>query len=339
MDSGSIIFTNKTQHSPKALSKHQPQSSIQVGLSACLAGQEVRYNGGHSQSKLCLNLLNKHFTFKTFCPEMAAGFGTPRPTMHLSGDPESPTLTYSNDDSLDLTEQLTLGFKDKLAEFKDLDGYILMRNSPSCGLERVKVYQANGHPHQKRAQGLFASALKKKYPLMPVEEEGRLHDSKLFENFVLRVYAYHNFRCKVLATPAMRNLVEFHSNYKYILMAHHQLTYKKLGRMLGQAQKNANDSLINLYFQSFMTALSKPANKKNHTNTLLHILGYLKNSVPSRARQNITDVIDRYRQGQLPLITPLTLLKHYLDQHGSDYIRNQRYLAPYPDSLGLANHL
>ncbi len=314
-------------------------SKINIGLSACLAGHEVRYNGGHTQSRLCLDILSQHFTYKTFCPEVAAGFSTPRPTMRLTGNPNKPKLSFTTDDPVDLTNQLTDGFKDKLAQFESLDGYILMKNSPSCGLSRIKVYQENGYPHETKVSGLFANALQKQYPLMPIEEEGRLHDAKLFENFVLRVYAYHHFRTDVLATPSMGNLIGFHSRYKYVLMAHDQNAYKSLGQLLGKAKKPDMTVLVNRYFERFMLALSKPASKKNHTNTLLHILGYLRKSIPSQARQNIADVIIKYNQGVLPLITPLTLLKHYLDQYGSAYIRNQRYLAPYPESLGLANQL
>ncbi len=320
---------------PEATSK----AAINVGLSACLAGHEVRYNGGHTQSKLCLNHLSKHFSFKTFCPEVSAGFSTPRPAMRLIGDPDNPTLTYSNDDNSDLTAQLIAGFEDKLAGFSDFDGYILMRNSPSCGLERIKVYQDSGYPHDQRTSGLFAKALKERYPFMPIEEEGRLHDARLYENFVLRVYAYHNFRNEVLTEPSAHKLIQFHSSYKYLLMAHHQASYKSLGKMLAQTKNVPLDSLLSDYFNQFIAALSKPATKKNHTNTLMHISGYLKESVPSQARQDIAEVIKKYNEGIVPLITPLTLLKHYLQQYGSDYIRAQRYLEPYPESLGLANNL
>lgn len=341
MKSQSIIATDQPASNTSETNRSQAPTAekINIGLSACLAGHEVRYNGGHTQSRLCLDVLSEHFNYKTFCPEVAAGFSTPRPTMRLTGDPAKPKLSFTNDDSVDLTDQLTGGFKDKLSQFEELDGYILMRNSPSCGLERIKVYQENGYPHETRVQGLFASALQKQYPLMPIEEEGRLHDAKLFENFVLRVYAYHHFRTEVLAAPRMGNLIAFHSSYKYVLMAHSQRAYKKLGRLLGSGKKQDINNLVARYFQLFMEALSKPASKKNHTNTLLHILGYLRKSVPPKARQNIADVIIKYNQGVLPLITPLTLLKHYLDQYGSTYIRSQRYLNPYPDSLGLANQV
>lgn len=315
------------------------EDKISVGLSACLAGHTVRYNGGHSQSKLCLNKLSEHFHYNTFCPEVSAGFGTPRPTMRLVGNPENPTLTFSDNDKLDITKQLQDGYSSYLPTLGHLDGYILMKNSPSCGLERIKVYQENGYPHEQRVRGLFADQLIKQFPSLPVEEEGRLNDPRLCENFILRVYAHHNFRKEVLNKPTLHNLIAFHSSYKYTLMAHNQNQYKKLGRMLAKANKQSVNELIADYFEQFMLSLSKPANAKNHSNTLLHILGYLKKSVSSAARQNIVDIIDQYRLGQLPLITPLTLLKHYVEQTGSDYIRAQRYLQPYPSNLGLANRL
>ncbi|WP_339671951.1 DUF523 and DUF1722 domain-containing protein [Dasania marina] len=313
--------------------------AIPVGLSACLAGQPVRYNGGHSQSRLCLDTLSQHFDFKTFCPEVAAGFGTPRPTMRLTGDPANPRLQLSNDDQQDFTEQLQQGFSEQLAQFEHLDGYILMKNSPSCGLKRIKIYQANGYPHTERGQGLFTAALIERYPLLPVEEEGRLQDPHLRENFILRVYAHHNFRADVSLAPSHHTLLQFHSSYKYVLMAHNQPLYRELGRMLANAKQSDLSPLMAQYFSLFMQALSEPATVKNHCNTLLHILGYLKKSVPSEARQHIAAVIHKYRVGQLPLVTPMTLLKHYIEQFGSDYIKGQRYFEPYPETLCLSNNI
>lgn len=325
--------TIATDNNPDSTIINNDYSQIQVGLSACLAGHQVRYNGGHTQSRLCLDVLSEHFTFKTFCPEVAAGFGTPRPTMRLIGDPESPKLVFSTDETTDLTAQLVDGFEDKLPELGNLDGYILMKNSPSCGLERVKVYQPNGHPHQVRTAGLFAQALKEKYPLMPIEEEGRMHDEQIFDNFIQRVYAYSNFRREVLSQPSIKELLAFHSSYKYLLMAHDQKAYRSLGLLLATSKNVPFNELIDIYFKAFMEALAKPANRSNHTNTLLHILGYLKTSVPSAARQNIVDVIYKYKKGLTPLETPMALLTHYLSQYGSSYINSQRYLNPYPENI------
>lgn len=314
---------------------------VKVGLSSCLAGQEVRYNGGHKQSRLCLDSLSQHFMFETFCPEAAAGFGIPRPSMRLIGDPENPVLTYTKDQQTqpDLTEQLNEGFRERVDTASDLDGYIFIKNSPSCGLERVKVYQPNGHPHRTPGRGLFAEAMRQRYPLLPMEEEGRLHDAYLRENFILRVFAHYNFRHEVLAHPSAHNVLQFHSRYKYVLMAHSQTAYKSLGRLLSDAGEQNLDELLETYFEQFMLALSKPATRKNHTNTMLHILGYLKRDVASEARKSIVDTIEQYREGIVPLVTPLTLLSHYIDQTGSDYIRAQRYLKPYPEVLGLRNQI
>jgi uncharacterized protein YbgA (DUF1722 family)/uncharacterized protein YbbK (DUF523 family) len=330
-------------NNPNTIASDKPDNSlsqhtINVGISACLTGNEVRYNGGHTQSRLCLDLLSQCFTFTNFCPEVAAGFGIPRPTMRLTGDPDSPRLVFSNDDSNDLTGQLVKGFEKELPKMSHLDGYILMKNSPSCGLERIKVYQANGHPHQKRTAGVFAKALKKQYPLMPIEEEGRLHDSNLFDNFLLRVYAYSNFRKDVLEQPSLHHLMLFHSSYKYLLMAHNQDKCRALGRLLGSHKNDALEALIHSYFSGFIEALSKPASRKNHTNALFHILGYLKDKLPPMATEHIVTVIHNYNNGLTPLTTPLTLLKHHLMQHGCDYIKEQRYLEPYPEKISPMVH-
>ena len=325
-----------------ALEQTDNSPVIKVGMSSCLAGAEVRYNGGHCQSRLCLDELSQHFEFETFCPEMAAGFGTPRPTMRLVGDPNKPTLTYTLDtkrEQIDLTDQLIAGFKDKLPAFADLDGYILMKNSPSCGMERIKVYQENGYPHEQRGKGIFVQALQHAYPFLPMEEEGRLHDDKLYENFVLRVYAHHNFRHEVLSNPSVHKLIQFHSSYKYVLMAHNPQLYKALGQRLANISKQDLAAELVDYQASLMEALGQSASRENHTNTLMHILGYLKKSVSSEARQDIHEVIMQYHRGEISLNTPLTLLKHYIKQDGSDYIRAQRYLQPYPQRLGLANKI
>jgi len=328
MNKPTIIARDSSQDTSSCLSP-----SINVGLSACLAGEKVRYNAGHTQSRLCLNTLSRYFNFKTFCPEVAAGFGTPRPTMRLIGDPTSPQLVFSDNSDTDLTNQLVDGFKDRLAEFSELDGYILMKNSPSCGLERVKVYQENGYPHPDSGAGIFAHALKQAYPNMPIEEEGRLHDNKIYENFIARVYAHHNFRREVLDQPSIHNLTQFHSSYKYLLMSHDQNQCREIGRFIAKNNHWPIEQLISEYFALFMQAMSKHANKNNHANALMHMLGYLKRSVPSAARQNIVTVIEKYQAGITPLSTPLTLLSHYLQQHGSTYINNQRYLEPYPEDI------
>ena len=313
---------------------------LMVGISACLLGQTVRYNGGHSRSQLCLKKLSKYFSYRSFCPEMAAGFGVPRSTLRLAGDVEAPRLVFSDNQHKDVTKQLSDAIKPVIDTLGDLDGYILMKNSPSCGMERIKVYQDNGYPHARRTQGLFTAALRQQYPNMPIEEEGRLNDAHLRENFILRVFAHNHFRNQVDRQLTLGALMNFHRDYKYVLMAHNQSEYKALGRLLAETapHQNLND-LRNQYLQRFMEAISKSASRSNHCNVLLHILGYLKHSVDGVVRRDIVKIIDRYRRGEVNLATPLTLIKHYIQQFGSDYVRAQRYLQPYPAALGLSNQL
>ncbi len=317
----------------------QDQDAIVVGISACLLGHEVRYNGGHSRSRQCQGELAEHFSFRSFCPEMAAGFGVPRPTLRLAGDPSQPRMVFSDDQQTDVTEQFNAAITPVLETLTELDGYILMKNSPSCGLERIKVYRDNGHTHTERTQGLFTAALRDRYPELPVEEEGRLNDARLRENFILRVFAHHHFRTTVDNSPSLGRLMAFHRDYKYVLMAHNQTEYRELGRLLARAANRDVASLRNEYHRRFMQAISKPASRRNHCNVLLHILGYLKRSVESSARQGIVEVIERYSRGEVNLATPLTLIDHYVKQYGSDYVRAQRYLQPYPATLGLSNQL
>ncbi|MGS2722563.1 DUF523 and DUF1722 domain-containing protein [Porticoccus sp. GXU_MW_L64] len=311
---------------------------IFVGVSACLVGQPVRYNGGHSQSKLCLQTLNQYFEFRPFCPEVAAGFGTPRPTMRLVGEPENPQLQLS-EGSENLAPQLIAGFQNQLPNMAQMDGYILMKNSPSCGLERIKVYRENGHPNEQKSPGLFTKAVLEQWPLLPMEEEGRLNDPQLRENFILRVYTHSDFRHQVRAQPSYHNLLQFHSRYKYLVMAHSYSAYRDIGRMLANGHSQPLQQVIDDYATRLFAAIDKPARRKGHANTLLHMLGYLKDSVPGPLRQDIVDVVNSYRSGQVPLIAPVTLLRHHLEQYGSDYIRSQRYLQPYPDKLALRNQV
>ncbi|WP_421870158.1 YbgA family protein [Motiliproteus sp.] len=313
--------------------------AISVGISSCLLGNEVRYNGGHSHSKLCTRLLAEHFNFRSFCPEVATGLGVPRPTLRLVGDPNAPRLVFSNDQQQEVTERFQQAVTPVMDSLAQLDGYILMKNSPSCGLERVKVYQANGHPHPQRSMGLFTQTLKARYPDLPVEEEGRLNDDRLRENFILRVYAHHHFRVLVDGNLSLGRLMAFHRDYKYVLMAHSQTEYRSLGRLLAEAEPGQIATLRDQYHQRFMQAIAKPASRRNHCNVLLHIFGYLKRSVQQQARRQILTLIERYRDGEVNLATPLAMLEHYVNLHGSDYIRGQRYLKPYPAQLGLANRL
>ena len=323
--------------------KVSPESSIKIGISSCLMGQPVRFNGGHKRSRFCTDVLSNYFEFVSVCPEVGIGMSTPRQAIRLvseSADDENIRAVGSDDDSLDVTEQLISYAQQKAVEMNDLCGFIFMQKSPSCGVFGVKRYLANGHP-EGTTRGVFAREFMECHPLLPVEEAGRLNDDALRENFMVRVFTYHEwmtFRNEGL-TPAA--LIDFHSRYKYLVMAHSLTHYKSMGQLLANLSKTTIDRIADEYFEQLMTALSKPASRKMHTNTLMHLQGYLKNLLSPQDKEELTAIIEQYRTGIVPLIVPLTLLKHHLN-HNEDanaYARQQVYLNPHPYELGLRNSL
>ena len=273
------------------------------------------------------------------CPELGAGLGVPRPAIRLVGDPKAPRAVRVSDASHDVSAALHDYAARRIPELGDLCGYIFIKNSPSCGLFRVKVYQENGHPHQEGGRGLFADALTRAMPLLPVEEDGRLQDPVLRENFITRVFAWHNWQRLCREGLSAARLIDFHSRYKYTLMAHSPQDYQALGRMLADAGRQEPHSLGEHYFARLMAALRNPATRKTNTNVLMHLQGYLKQKLESREKEHMCEVIEQYRQGILPLVVPVTLLRHHFRQHPDPYIERQAYLQPYPDDLKLRNRL
>lgn len=315
------------------------ETSIKVGISSCLLGQQVRYNGGHKLSTLCTQDLARWFTFVPTCPEAGAGLGVPRPAVRLVGDAASPRAVRVDDPSVDVTDQLQSYSEERVPQLGDLSGYIFIKNSPSCGLFRVKLYRADGTPLNATSRGVFATALTRAYPLLPVEEEGRLQDPVLRENFITRVFAWHNWRELERTELSAAALTSFHARYKYTLMAHAPQRYQELGRMLAQAGRHDPRELGARYFTALMETLQQKATRGTNTNVLLHLRGYLKTKLNSRENASVGDVIEQYRRGTVPLVVPVTLLRHYFRQYPDPYIERQAYLQPYPDELGLRNAL
>ncbi|MCE4057404.1 YbgA family protein [Pseudomonas sp. Au-Pse12] len=308
-----------------------------IAISACLMGVEVRYNGGHKESRLCSRVLTEHFDFVPLCPEVAIGMGTPREPIRLVGDPEQPRAVGTVDAALDVTQPLVEYGERMAAQVGDLCGYIFMQNSPSCGLERVKVYQANGIPHRNGGRGLYAQAFCQKHPDLPVEEAGRLNDPVLRENFLTRVYVYRDWQALLKQGLTRRALTDFHSRCKYLLMAHHPVQYKTLGNLLGSMGKGDPNLIGPRYFSELMAALSQCATRGTHSNVLQHLSGYLKQAISREDKQEVLHVIGQYRHGIVPLVVPLTLLKHHFRQHPDPYIAQQLYLQPHPENLSLRN--
>ncbi|MBZ6067740.1 YbgA family protein [Aeromonas schubertii] len=305
---------------------------INVGISACLLGAEVRYDGGHKRSPFCERELAQHFDFHPLCPEMAIGLGAPRPTIRLVRRDGTIRAEASNG-SFDVTERLIAFSEQKVRELDFLSGYILCAKSPSCGMERVKVYGGEGAA--KEGVGLFAHALMKAHPLLPVEEEGRLNDPILRENFVLRVFAYHDWQQLARQGLSAARLIAFHSRYKYLVLSHAPDAYRRLGSLLGRLDERPLDEVADTYIAGLMAALTRRANRKGHSNVLQHLQGYFKRHLSSPQRQELAEVIHKYRVGLLPLLVPMTLIRHYLREFPNPYLASQVYLQPHPESLKL----
>lgn len=306
---------------------------IQVGISACLLGQEVRYDGGHKQSRFCRYELTEYFDFQPICPEMAIGMGTPRKTIRLVEDDQRIRLQAS-DGSIDVTESMEAFSEQQTKRLSHLSGYVVCAKSPSCGMERVSVYSPAKNNASRDGVGLFTAKLMANNPLLPVEEDGRLNDAILRENFISRVYAYHDWQCMQQSGLTVSKIMQFHSRYKYLLMAHNPERYRQLGPVVANLSEN-DQAGFERYIIEFMAIMKHNISRKNHCNVLQHLQGYFKKQLSSEQRQELADHIINYKKGMLPLLAPVVLLQHYLREHPNDYLSAQVYLNPHPMALRL----
>lgn len=312
-------------------------SKISVGISSCLLGNEVRFNGGHKHSAVCSEDLGRYFQFESVCPEMGIGLGVPRKPIRLVGDTNNPRAVDVANNDIDFTEDLKAYGQATLPRLENICGYIFMKGSPSCGVFRVKVYRDNGMPHEDPGSGIFARVIMENFPLLPVEESGRLNDPILKENFINRVYAYHEWQQLNKKGLKFNELLNFHSRYKYTLMAHSPTSCIKLGRLLANSTKLSFEKLADEYFTLFMQTLTNKATRKTNTNVLMHLQGYLKNKLKRTESESLCGVIEQYRLGILPIIVPVSLLKSHFHSHPNNYVNSQAFLRPYPEDLSLRN--
>jgi len=316
--------------------------SIKVGVSACLLGQEVRYNGSHKRSRYIQDVLSEYFDFLPLCPEMGIGMGVPRKPIRLittsGNNEEGIEAALSEDNNVRFTEALKQYAHTQAKHLTDASGYIFMQKSPSCGYTRVKLYHENGNPLEV-AQGIYAAELDKVLPLMPKEEAGRLSDPMIRENFITRVMAYHDWQNNVAYELTAKTLLDFHVRYKYLLMAHHVKSYQSLGQLLSNLKARPLGDIAHDYITQFMDALKHIANRKKNSNVLQHLQGYLKNNLSKDEKQEMHNLVHQYRTGLIPIVVPLTLLNHHINKHTNDenYLRKQMYLNPHPFELGLRN--
>jgi len=325
-----------TQDSSHTIVNEQPR----VGISQCLLGDEVRYDGGHKRDVFLTDVLAPFVEWVPVCPEVEAGLGTPREAMHLAGDPDAPRLLTIRT-KVDHTDVLKAFSQRRVQELRvhDLDGYIFKKNSPSCGVHRVKVYSEKGHPG-KQGKGIFSAAMQEAFPLLPVEEEGRLNDAPIRENFVERIFCYRRWKTQVQQTRISRGtIVQFHTRHKYLLLTHSRSHYQELGQLIAKAGQYTPSDLANRYGTLFMDALKTKATVRKHVNVLQHLAGHFKKHLNAIERAELQETIQDYHRYLTPLTVPLTLIKHYVRILAVPYLNDQVYLNPHPKELMLRNHV
>lgn len=309
---------------------------ISIGISSCLLGAEVRYDGGHKRHGYIEKTLGQYFEFVRFCPEMAIGLGVPRDPIHLLRVNEQIRCVGIKDPSLDVTDRLRDCADEQKHWQAKICGYIFKKDSPSCGMERVRVY-INDIP-DKNGQGLFAQRVMHNFPNLPVEEEGRLGDPVLRENFIQRVYVLHRWQQLMAEGLTRYGLEQFHAQHKLIIMSHDQNAVRELGKMIAGHETDIHQ-LAESYLTTLMNCLKVRASRGNHVNVLQHIQGYLKRNLDAADKAELSEVIEKYRVAEIPLIVPITLLRHHFRKSPDAYIDNSYYMNPYLAELCLLNEI
>jgi uncharacterized protein YbgA (DUF1722 family)/uncharacterized protein YbbK (DUF523 family) len=312
---------------------------IKIGVSACLLGHKVRFDGGHKHDRFITDTLGQYVEFFPVCPEVESGFPVPRESLRLVGDPENPRLKTTKT-NVDHTEQMLNWAHDRVRELEkeNLCGFIFKSNSPSSGMERVKLYSEKGMP-QKIGVGIFARAFMDHFPLIPVEEEGRLHDPKLRENFIESIFALKKWRETTDKDRNIGSLVDFHTRQKLLLLSHSPVHYRNMGKLVANGKKYSGDELFSSYETLLLEALKLKTTLKKNINVLQHILGYFKKKLSADEKQEVLEIIGQYRIGNVPLIVPITLLNHFVRKYQEPYLMKQTYLNPHPVDLKLRNHV
>ncbi|MFW6324463.1 MAG: YbgA family protein [Desulfovibrionales bacterium] len=312
---------------------------MKIGISSCLLGHKVRYDGGHKLDRFLANTLGAFVTFVPVCPEVESGLPIPREALRLVGDPSRPRLVTSKTNQ-EYTSRMESWGRKRLIELEgeDLCGFIFKSRSPSSGMARVKVYNDQGIPSG-NGVGVWAGLFMEHFPCVPVEDDGRLHDPKIRENFIERIFVMQSWREMVSRRKTLQSLIQFHTRHKLLLMAHNPKHYRELGKLVASGKAHDTDTLFAQYFTQFATALKLTATVKKNRNVLLHILGYFKKHLEPGEKQEMLSLIDHYAQADIPLIVPITMFNHFVLKYQQEYLMDQVYLNPHPLELKLRNHV
>ncbi len=315
------------------------EEKIKIGISTCLLGEKVRYDGGHKLDRFLTETLGQYVEYVPVCPEVECGLPIPRESMHLEGNPDFPRLITSHTKQ-DLTERMVQWAQKRVLELekKDLCGFIFKSHSPSSGMERIRVYNERGMP-VKKGIGIFARIFMEHFPLLPVEDEGRLHDPKLRENFIERIFTLKRWRKLLTTKETPGSLVDFHTKHKLLILSHSPKHHQMMGRLVGQAKNLPLNELYSQYQSLFLESLRLKTTYKKNANVLQHMMGYFREELSSDEKKELLEIIELYRKGYIPLILPLTLINHYVRKYDQPYLKEQVYLNPHPIELQLRNHV
>lgn len=315
------------------------ENKIKLGISSCLLGNKVRFDGQHKYDQWLVEVLGPYVDYVPVCPEVGCGLPVPRESMRLVGDYQKPLLLTTKT-QVDITPQMQDFCNREVPRLatEQLCGFVFKSKSPSSGMERVKVYPMKGGAASKTGIGIFARAFMEAYPLLPVEEEGRLHDPVLRENFIERIFVMQRWLELISGKPKAGDIVNFHTRHKLLIMAHSVVHYRSLGKLVAAVKDYSVEDFSQLYLQELMAALSRPATRAKHQNVLQHILGYFKQELTTDEKAELLEIIERYKSGNYPLIVPITLLNHYVRKYDKAYLAEQFYLNPHPVELNLRNH-
>lgn len=312
-------------------------NKIPLGVSQCLLGDPVRYDGSHKRNRYLTDVLSNYVEFQPVCPELAIGLGVPRKPIRLIVTDGQDRIRGVENPDLDVTDALAQEAEFAAQKMPEICGYVFMQNSPSCAVFGLKRYGSNGHGIDSRGRGAFAKRFMELMPLIPVEEAGRLTDAGLRENFITRIFALHDWRQNLQQNPTAKKIIEFYSRYKYQVMAHHVPSYFAIGKFLANLSTRSIEDINQEFIRLLMDALGHQATRKGNANAMMHLRGYLKLHINKLEKQELSSLIESYGKGLVPLVVPLTLLKHHLMTLDNPYLKNQTFWSPHPEELGLRN--